>query len=83
MTNKRSLPFEFGNLGDKATFSLTSNKTGIRLLNSPICPYDEETTGTALLSTARAFLPKVRLQPLVPVMKSAIREISVKFRQLK
>lgn len=63
---------------DGATFDLEENEPGIRCVAAPIRDGSGEIVAGISLSATRPFMPKDRMQALVPVMKSAAREISVK-----
>lgn len=63
---------------DGASFDLEENEPGIRCVAAPIRDGSGEIVAGISLSATRPFMPKDRMQALVPVMKSAAREISVK-----
>lgn len=68
---------------DGASLDLEENEPGIRCVAAPIRDGSGDIVAGISLSATRPFMPKDRMQALVPVMKSAAREISVKlgFRQ--
>lgn len=61
-----------------ATFDLEENEPGIRCVAAPIRDGSGEIVAGISLSATRPFMPKNRMQALVPVMKGSAREISVK-----
>ena len=63
---------------DGASFDLEENEPGIRCVAAPIRDGSAEIVAGISLSATRPFMPKDRMQALVPVMKAAAREISVK-----
>ncbi|MFP3398012.1 IclR family transcriptional regulator [Brevibacterium sp. H602] len=63
---------------DGATFDLEENEPGIRCVAAPIRDGSGEIVAGISLSATRPFMPKDRMQALVPVMKASAREISVK-----
>ncbi|MGZ1490597.1 IclR family transcriptional regulator [Brevibacterium sediminis] len=63
---------------DGASFDLEENEPGIRCVAAPIRDGSGEIVAGISLSATRPFMPKDRMQALVPVMKAAAREISVK-----
>lgn len=68
---------------DGASLDLEENEPGIRCVAAPVRDGSGDIVAGISLSATRPFMPKDRMQALVPVMKGAAREISVKlgFRQ--
>lgn len=63
---------------DGATFDLEENEPGIRCVAAPIRDGSGSIVAGVSLSATRPYMPKDRMQALVPVMKAAAKEISVK-----
>ena len=63
---------------DGASLDLEENGPGIRCVAAPIRDGSGDIVAGISLSATRPYMPKERMQALVPVMKSAAREISVK-----
>ncbi|MCF2572871.1 MULTISPECIES: IclR family transcriptional regulator [Brevibacterium] len=63
---------------DGASFDLEENEPGIRCVAAPIRDGSGQIVAGVSLSATRPYMPKDRMQALVPVMKAAAREISVK-----
>lgn len=63
---------------DGATFDLEENEPGIRCVAAPIRDGSGSIVAGVSLSATRPYMPKDRMHALVPVMKAAAKEISVK-----
>lgn len=63
---------------DGASLDLEENEPGIRCVAAPVRDGSGDIVAGISLSATRPYMPKERMQALVPVMKSAAREISVK-----
>ncbi|GAA1844707.1 IclR family transcriptional regulator [Brevibacterium marinum] len=63
---------------DGATFDLEENEPGIRCVAAPVQDGSGEIVAGISLSATRPYMPKDRMQALVPVMKATAREISTK-----
>lgn len=63
---------------DGAALDLEENEPGIRCVAAPIRDGSGDIVAGISLSATRPFMPKDRMQALVPVMKAAAKEISVK-----
>ena len=63
---------------DGASLDLEENEPGIRCVAAPVRDGSGDIVAAISLSATRPFMPKDRMQALVPVMKAAAKEISVK-----
>lgn len=63
---------------DGASLDLEENEPGIRCVATPIRDGSGDIVAGISLSATRPYMPKDRMQALVPVMKAAAKEISVK-----
>ncbi|WP_181276257.1 IclR family transcriptional regulator [Brevibacterium oceani] len=63
---------------DGASLDLEENEPGIRCVAAPIRDGSGDIVAGVSLSATRPYMPKDRMQALVPVMKAAAREISVR-----